>query len=211
MGTLKVDNIQKRDGTALVTDGVAQTGLLTETALINAGVGLVKLNTTDITSDTATVTFNSSLITDNYSKYILEYEGLKPATDSVQFRSRYSTDNGSSFLTGTFNYGYHYSRLAAAATGGSAATPSDYAVTSYGIGNDADHQVAGTFRISGMRDSSSYLAIEHHCILEQADNNKYVQQDGWLFENTSVINYIEWSFSSGNIADGTFTLYGVTK
>lgn len=211
MGTLKVDNLQKRDGTALITDGVAQTGLLTETALRNAGVGMVKLNTTDITSDTATVTFDSSLITDNYSKYILEYEGLKPATDAVNFRSRYSTDNGSSFLTGTFNYGYHYSRLASASEGGSAATPSDYAVTSYGIGNDANHQLAGTFRISGMRDSNSYLVIEHHCILEQSNDNDYVNQEGWYFENTSVINYMEWSFSSGNIADGTFTLYGMVK
>ena len=31
MGTLKVDNLQKRDGTALITDGVAQTNLLSET------------------------------------------------------------------------------------------------------------------------------------------------------------------------------------
>ena len=181
------------------------------TALPFATGGLVKLNTTDITSSTATVTFDNTLITDTYSKYILEYEGLKPATDSVQFRSRYSTDNGSSFLTGTFNYGYHYSRLASASVGGSAATPSDYAVTSYGIGNDADHQLAGTFHISGTRDSSSYLVIEHHCILEQANNNKYVNQEGWYFENTSVINYIECSFSSGNIADGKFTLYGLQK
>ena len=50
MGTLKVDNLQKRDGTSLITDGVAQTNLLSETALRNAGVGQIKLNTTDITS-----------------------------------------------------------------------------------------------------------------------------------------------------------------
>ena len=204
MGTLKVDNLQKEDGTAIITDGVIPT-----TILKNSGVGMILLNTTDVTSATATVTFDSSLITDDYSKYILEYEGLKPVTDSVYFRSRYSTDNGSSFLTGTFNYGYHYSRIASASEGGSAATPSDYAVTSYGMGNDADHQSAGTLYISGMRDSNSYLAIEHHNILEQANNNKYVNQEGWYFENASVINFIELSFSSGNIADGTFKLYGL--
>ena len=43
MGILKVDNIQKRDGTALITDGAASTNLLSETALRNAGVGLIKL------------------------------------------------------------------------------------------------------------------------------------------------------------------------
>ena len=118
MGTLKVDNIQKRDGTALITDGAASTTLLSQASLRSAGVGMILLNTTDVTSATATVTFDSSLITDTYSKYILEYEGLKPVTDNVAIRSRYSTDNGNSFLTGTFNYGYHYSRLASGSTGG---------------------------------------------------------------------------------------------
>ena len=33
MGTLKVDNLQKRDGTALITSGVATTNLLSQTAL----------------------------------------------------------------------------------------------------------------------------------------------------------------------------------
>ena len=176
-----------------------------------AAGGLVLLNTTDVTSATATVTFDSSLITDTYSKYILEYEGLKPVSDGVYFRSRYSTDNGNSFLTGTFNYGYHYSRLASGSTGGNAATPSDYAVTSYGMGNDANHQAAGTYRISGMRDSNSYLAIEHHNIIEQSNDSDFVNQEAYYFENASVINFIEWSFSSGNIADGTFSLYGLAK
>ena len=211
MGTLKVDNLQKRDGTALITDGAASTTLLSQASLRSAGVGMILLNTTDVTSATATVTFDSSLITDTYGKYILEYEGLKPVDDGVYFRSRYSTDNGNSFLTGTFNYGYHYSRLASGSTGGNAATPSDYAVTSYGMGNDANHQAAGTYRISGMRDSNSYLAIEHHNIIEQNNDSDFVNQEAYYFENTSVINFIEWSFSSGNIADGTFSFYGLAK
>ena len=62
MGTLKVDNLQKRDGTALITDGAASTNLLSEAALRSAGVGLIKLNTTDITSSTASLVFNNSLI-----------------------------------------------------------------------------------------------------------------------------------------------------
>ena len=33
MGTLKVDNLQKRDGTALITDGAATVNLLSESAL----------------------------------------------------------------------------------------------------------------------------------------------------------------------------------
>ena len=43
MGTLKVDNLQKRDGTALITDGVPTSNLLSESSLRSASVGMVKL------------------------------------------------------------------------------------------------------------------------------------------------------------------------
>ena len=42
-------------------------------------------------------------------------------------------------------------------------------------------------------------------------NNYYVIKEAYILENASVINYVEFSFASGNIADGTFTLFGVAK
>ena len=181
------------------------------TALPFATGGLVKLNTTNITSSTALITFDNTLITDTYNKYIIEYEGFKPVTDSVYIRSRYSSDNGSSFITGTFNYGYHYTQLGGSASSGSGNTKSNYAVNDYLAGNDANFQYSGTFHINGMRDSGSYLSIRHEYIMKNASNFTYASQEGWTLENAAVINYIEFSCSSGNIADGTFTLYGLQK
>ena len=62
MGTLKVNNLQKRDGTALITDGAATTNLLSEAALRSAGVGMVKLTETTVSSATGNVTFNNTFI-----------------------------------------------------------------------------------------------------------------------------------------------------
>ena len=81
----------------------------------------------------------------------------------------------------------------------------------YSAGNDANYCNAGTFHINGMRDSASFLSIRHEWIIKNSDNYTYVSQEGWTLENVSVINFMEWSFSSGNIADGTFTLYGLAK
>ena len=78
MGTLKVDNIQTESGSAIITNGA-----IPESTLRSSNVGMILLNTTDITTNTATVTFDSSLITDAYGKYIVEYEGLKPVSDGV--------------------------------------------------------------------------------------------------------------------------------
>ena len=204
MGTLKVDNLQKEDGSAVITNGT-----ISESILRSSNVGMILLNTTDITTNTATLTFNSSLITDNYSKYILEYVGLKPQTDGVYWRSRYSSDNGSSFITGTFNYGYHMERIGSTSHSGAAGTDANYATTDYAAGNDANYPYNGTWYIDGMRDSASYLTLRHDNIMKNSSNNSYITQEGYTLENAAVINYIEFSFSSGNIADGTFKFYGL--
>ena len=64
MGTLKVDNLQKEDGTAIITDGVIPT-----TILKNSGVGMVKLF---VGSGTAAATFeiDETYINSTYDSYM---------------------------------------------------------------------------------------------------------------------------------------------
>lgn len=181
------------------------------TALPFATGGLVKLQTTDVTSAQATITFDNTVITDTYDKYILEYQGLKPVTDAASFQSRYSTDNGSSFETGTFSYGYLVRTIGSGVETGGGATPSNYAVSAFQPGNDASYPYNGTFHIDGLRDSSTYLTIRHHFIIRDYANNQHLVAEGYTLSNSVVYNYIEFSFNSGNIADGTFILYGLTK
>ena len=68
MGTLKVDNLQKRDGTALITDGAASTTLLSQASLRSAGVGLIKINTQTV-SGASTVNFTDLDTTSGSSLY----------------------------------------------------------------------------------------------------------------------------------------------
>ena len=213
MGTLKVDNLQKRDGTALITDGAASTNLLSQAALRSAGVGLIKLSTTDITSATPLLTFDNTLITDNYDKYMLSYQGLNPVTQGAKLRSRYSTDNGSSFETGTFNYGYQYSRLGSSAAAQNGSTKTDYAVSDFSNHTTTADHASGMFSIDGLRDATLSLHIRHEFVQRSGTGSFYrnVAQEAWQYTKSVVINYIEFSLDSGNFADGTFTLYGVTK
>ena len=60
MGTLKVDNLQKRDGTALITDGAASTTLLSKASLKSAGAGMVLLTDTTISSGATSAIFDIS-------------------------------------------------------------------------------------------------------------------------------------------------------
>ena len=69
MGTLKVDNLQKRDGTALITDGVPTSSLLSASALKTVGLPVL-LATTTISSSTASVEFDN-MDTRGYKVYKL--------------------------------------------------------------------------------------------------------------------------------------------
>ena len=189
---------------ALITDGSGNLSF-------GSAGGLVKLNTTDITSSTATLTFNNTLITSTYDKYILEYTGLKPVTDGVTWRGRFSTDNGSSFITGSYVYGYNSTFLGTASQTGSGSSKTDYILSDYLHGNDANYPSNGTFRFEGFQDANTYLTVRHDSIIENSANNGYYRLEGWQIDNASVVNYMEFSFTSGNIADGTFTLYGLVK
>ena len=181
------------------------------TALPFATGGLVKLNTTDITSSTASLVFNNSLITSTYDKYIMEYTMLKPVTDAQYFRVRVSADNGSSFITGTYNYGYGNTRMGAANHSGSGSTKTDYASGDHQWGNDANTSAHGKYILEGFNDSNAYPSISHIFVIRNFNSQWYYVREAWGMDNVANPNYAEFSFTSGNIADGTFTLYGLAK
>ena len=103
MGTLKVDNLQKRDGTALITSGVATTNLLSQTALQNAGLQYIKLSTATA-SNSSEVAFDNTVFTSAYKTYVIRINNIV-LSSNVNFRFAESPDNGSTYSF-TSKYGY---------------------------------------------------------------------------------------------------------
>ena len=75
MGTLKVDNLQKRDGTALITDGAASTTLLSQAALKSAGVREIKIATASASSSSEVV-FDNTVFTSDYKSYVIRINDI---------------------------------------------------------------------------------------------------------------------------------------
>ena len=105
MGTLKVDNIQTESGSAIITNGA-----IPQSTLRSSNVGMILLNTTTITSSTASATIDSSIITSDYDGYDIFIGGASPVTDSQNFKMKVSYDNGSTFFTDGYTGG-SYNRL----------------------------------------------------------------------------------------------------
>ena len=94
MGTLRVDNLQKEDGSAVITDGTIN-GTLSETTLRNSGVKEIKLATASASSS-STISFDNTVFTSNYKSYVITANDFVLSTNAV-FRFADAPDNGSTF------------------------------------------------------------------------------------------------------------------
>jgi hypothetical protein len=165
-------------------------------------------------SGSATVSFTD--LTSAYMSYVVIMDSVAPATDDVYLQMRTSTNNGSSYDSGAGNYAY---AGASQESGGSSRTllsssatfmPLCYNGAASGIGNNISENLSGFVQIF----NPSRVAWCR--IIGQSNWN---MPDGTQFSNASFsgirrtaadVDAIQFSMSSGNIATGTFTLYGIT-
>ena len=205
MGTLKVDNIQTESGSAIITNGA-----IPAAQLRSSGVGKILLNTTTISTSTANVAFNSSIIdTANYKNFEIIANGMSPATDAQAFQMKVSYDNGSTF----FSDGYHggvYSRFDNTTTGGQSPqqTGTSIGVPSFTIGN-ADYKEKTDFHYYLYNCYESTVRVVGTMIQRNANTYHYLTTTGAVWNDNQIMNYIDFRFASGNIAAGTFKVYGM--
>ena len=206
MGTLKVDNLQKRDGTALITDGAATSSLLSASALRTAGAGMVKLFTQTNVSASSAYDISSTYINSTYDDYQFYIEGTLD-TNNQHVRLRYFT-SGSLVTSG---YGYNNARL-------------DENVYYIDVEGASEIQMArgltqttGSFSIEGTLRSVNSTTIPTRVLFKVArmyatdvrGESGIGGQDST--KKTTTVNGLSFHSSSGNIAVARFTLFGIVK
>jgi len=190
------------DNTILkLDDNYALTGTIT-----GAG-GLVKLAKTTVSSATALVAFNNSIITSAYDNYHITLQNVVPAANNTDLRARCSVDNGSNFID-------HECSLSYFQTNGND-TGRFNARTSIMITEDEDDDAArginGDITLFGVNGSTTKDVLSHGFTSNGGTvTNQYAYQGFTAIDTTSVINYIK-IFGDQNIAAGIFTIYGIAK
>ena len=205
MGTLKVDNLQKRDGTALITDGVAQTNLLTETALRNAGIGMVKLSHSTA-SGASSIEFGDTLITDNYLEYYIVSKLIFSANAGLQFQI--SPDNGTT-NSYTTTFSYQHSRNDSSSSGGNKTTSSNYMGTGWSPGNQTGDVLCMSINLQNFRETTGYKWIKVNANIG-AQGSDYTWEGGGELQLQTKQNYFKIYPASGTLT-GYATLYGMVK
>ena len=161
-------------------------------------------------SNVSQVAFNSTYITNTYQDYKIVFSNIHPASDNVYFNSYYSDDNGSSRLAidaclrgykddGTLstrndNSGDDYLRLQ----------------TNETMGNDTGLSIGGFVELIApfKNDTKTYIFGRSLTNIGDSQLAFFHNMFGAGTQGYTALNHIKFSFSSGNITSGEFTLYG---
>ena len=139
------------------------------------------------------------------------FDGVCPATDSVNFSHRISADGGT-----TWENLYRRSRdyTASGATGGG-----DYASSVTEIPLNGSQGNVTTAELSGchghiiwhnLNSTSKVKGCNWIINYPNSSDNLYQMSGAAIqMDETSAIDALQFYYSSGNVATGTFTLYGI--
>lgn len=192
------------------------------TAGINDSYGLVHLNTTTVSSAVSSVSFSSSLITDTYMDYRVTIRFYAPSTNGQSLFVFPSDDNGSTYdILIEQNMQYHDMK-ASNAFGNAGTNGNSEAKIQIGAGteNTANKGMSADLTFIGLRQTTGFKAMYYSCHnAHDNDGGHNTGNDYWWTggskiigttnSNRESINNLKFQPASGNVAQGTFSLYGI--
>ena len=216
-GTIKLDGTTflSKSGSDFTLNNVTDIGTVTS-GTFNGTVGSTatfpaghqELISTQTASSVASITFSSSLITDTYDDYILDIVHAVPATNATHAYIEMSIDNGTPL--GSIKTGRHYMQLGGASAGHEQ-NDTTAMVIAWSMSNTvSEGGVSSRVLLPGLRNASSW---KHGSYFSSArhSTSEYAWHGGYQCPTTSAINWLNFKFSSGNVATGRFNLYGIIK
>lgn len=159
-------------------------------------------------SSSASIAFTN--LSSQFSKYIVEFQYIVPASNSY-FSARLSTDNGSTFISANYLNGNVFGSNADVPSGG--AVPTDrinLSVSNVNMINTSTKGYCGRLEIFNPSNTANHKICRTSGNYTNASGSiTYVENSLIYTGATTAVNAIQFFFSSGNIASGTFKLYGV--
>lgn len=190
VGDWRCTNFTRVDGTAVV---VTQARALIATATA---------------SNDATIEFTG--LSSAYARYIVEMLNVHPATDGDHFRMRTSTNNGTSFDSGSSDYAWSAFNSESDDTTSTSGNTSDSAIklNRRAIGSAAGEDVGGIVSVINPSNASFVKIIFD--VGHDRDSGTLCRIIGGGKRKASAdVDAIQFYFASGNIASGIFKLYGI--
>jgi len=179
-------------------------------SLIKGGGAYELLGTTTVSSATASVTFNNTYINSTYDYYELFFSA-RPSNDNVNAYFRFLNNSNTQLNSGQYDYVVHDGNGGSA---GSANGGNEMGDAGTSVGSASGEGVSGRAYFGNVNDTTlpCFFRSEGRCHQNTGNHVANIITAGLNEGNAStLVGGIIFQFSSGNIASGTFRLYGVVK
>ena len=183
--------------------------LINVTALPFGTGGLVLLQRTVVSTSTASVAFNSTYINSTYDDYVFRMNDVIPVSDGAYPQWR-TAPAGGSYQSGWYSNSI-FVRFDNSNSGGNGVTSNQAymkVINAMGTGTGE----IGNYEINLIGVNSTGRKAFYGRSTQKASNAYYYHtSDGYFRDSDGTVGYFDFYFSTGNIASGTFSLYGVVK
>ena len=183
-------------------------------SLIKGGGAFEKLITTTA-SGTSSITFDNTYFTTTYRDYRVVCSNIRPASNDKIFQMTISSDNGSSFVSSNYQYADFGIDVENDTFRVHRSNSADRFYIEFG--NNFGTGTGETLNMDMMiydplnQSSNNQYFMYHGQLSYVAENAEFtggVIQGVNKSSSTAAFDAIKFQFNSGNITDGTITLYG---
>ena len=164
------------------------------------------LSTTNVTSGTSSVIFNSG-IDNSFNTYYFTFTDVHPASNGYQLSVR--VEIGGSFKSDT-NYLYGgFGKLSNNDDRNHVNTGHTAFLISDDVGNANDKSLSGDFTLYNPSDTTFSQLIQANStgVLSNSQANRMIQ--GGYYNSGSAVTGVQFFMSGGNIDNGIFKMYGI--
>lgn len=195
-------------GQVLTSNGA---GALPTFQAAGGGGGWVKITST-IASNSTTVDFTG--LSSTYRMYMVVLENISLATDTTTLELRTSSDGGATYASAGGSYGYSSisfdgtvsNVISNDSTGALALVTGNTTV----CGNQPNEKFSGVVEIYGHAAAEFCTVLSRACFTASDGVSVIHCTTGGRRRSAAIVDAIRFFAGSGNIASGTFTLYGLT-
>lgn len=177
----------------------------------SASADYVLLATTDITSSTASVSFDG-YFSSTYKNYIAYYTNVVPVTDRQTLYIRFRRSNADISTSNYKQGGYLFNSEGAGGISAFSTTTTTYLFGLQDMTNNGNNAGSGYIILNDPLSTNT----KHSFFINQIDswdntNIHFRQQTltGFLTDNNNALSGLSFLFASGNISRGNFKLYGI--
>ena len=179
-------------------------------SLIKSG-GLVFLSHTTLSSAAASVEFTSG-IDSTYDAYKFIISGARPVTDNQDMNIFFSVDAGSNYLTSNNMYVFTSVDTGSGVGSDNSGSAGDIRLSGDNVGNASDESFNSEIVLYNPSNTTFHKNVSFQsAYFEKNANGVFAVGMGTNTGSVAAVTGIKFQFTSGNIAEGSFTMYGIAK